>query len=204
MKCALTVVAAALAFAAFAEGPQGEKMAPRGRMGMGMGGMGGGMMMEPVVRAVLNPQVAEKLGVTAEQVEKLKALADGREANRALQEKMRKGMERQSELLKAEKVDEAAVMAAIDEVWEVRKEMAKAQTRRVIAVKSILTPDQVSKALEMMREMHGKRAQGEGKRGPRAGRRDAKEAATEAQPAATCAAAACKDACDAPKAAEAK
>ena len=72
---------------------------------------------------------------------------------------------KQLELMKADKIDEAAVMKAIDEVFELRKEMAKEQIRRVIAVKSILTSEQIAKAREAVKSMSGPR----GERGPRRG-----------------------------------
>ena len=139
MKCLIVVVAAALVSTAVAEGP----MAKRGSVGV----------IDPVVRAALNPKLAEKLGVTEEQSAKLKALKAEKDGMKELNEKVRKGMERQAELLKADQVDEAAVMAALDEVWDARKEVAKRQTRRLIAVKSILKPDQIAKAREALKSL---------------------------------------------------
>ena len=149
MNKLMTVLAATLAFAAFAECPS-EPCPKRPPMMMGAGAS------DPLIRAVMNPKVAEKIGLSAEQKEALKAAQPVRGANRELQAKVRAGTSRQVELLKAEKIDEAAVMAAIDEVFEARKEMAKEQTRRMIAVRSILTPEQVSKALESMRDVCGR------------------------------------------------
>ena len=116
--------------------------------------------IDPVVRAALNPKAAEKLGITEEQVAKLKALEDGKGEMKELQEKVRKGMERQAELMKAEKIDEAAVMASLDEVWAARKEIAKKQTARLISVKSILSDEQIRKAREVLKSMRseGKKA----------------------------------------------
>lgn len=129
------------------------------------------MSVEPVVRMALNPKMTEKLGVTAEQVAKLKALEDNREAMKALHEKAKKGMERQAELLKADKIDEAAVMAALDETWEARKEVAKLQTKRLVAVRSILTAEQIAKAREAMKAMRsqGSRPKAGAKKTPKAG-----------------------------------
>ena len=84
-------------------------------------------------------------------------------------------MEKQVELLKAEKIDEAAVMQAIDEVFEARKEIAKAQTKRTIEIRSILTPEQVTKALEAMRDLRSSRPR---PNGPKA--RDARREAPKA------------------------
>lgn len=154
MKCMIAVCAAALAFAATAQDPTMRRNPnPAGAI-------------NPVVRAALNPKLAEKLGITEEQSAKLKALNAEKDGQKELNERIRKGMERQAELLKADKVDEAAVMAALDEVWEARKEVAKRQTKRIIAVKSILTPEQVAKACEAIKTI--------GKGGCRKGRGEGK------------------------------
>jgi Spy/CpxP family protein refolding chaperone len=113
-----------------------------------------------------------------EQKAKLKDLKSASESNREAQKKVREATMKQVELMKAERIDEAAVMAAIDEVFELRKAMAKDQAKRVIAVKSILTPEQVAKAHEEMKKMfeargdRGPRREGKGPRefkGPRRG-----------------------------------
>ena len=113
--------------------------------------------LEPLVRLALNENAAKKLGITAEQTAQLKALPDERAAMKALQEKVRKSADRQAELLKAEKIDEAAVMAAFDEVWAARKDVAKLQTKRIIAIRGILTDEQITKARDVMKEMRTSR-----------------------------------------------
>ena len=159
MKTILTTLITALTFAAFAQEPA-AKAAPKPHTGPRAMAMQGSI--EPVVRAALNPKVAAKVGLTEEQTAKLKALATNRDANKALQEKIRKGMEKQAELLKAEKIDEAAVMAALDEVWDAKKEIAKLQTKRVIAVREILTPDQVKQVREELKSIRGERKRPQG------------------------------------------
>lgn len=172
MKTILTTLITALTFAAFAQEPA-AKATPKPHTGPRAMSMQGSI--EPVVRAALNPKVAAKVGLTEEQTAKLKALATNRDANKALQEKVRKGMEKQAELLKAEKIDEAAVMAALDEVWDAKKEIAKLQTKRVIAVREILTPEQVKglrQALETLKSTRGeqKRPQGPKAQGKKPGK----------------------------------
>ena len=179
MKSLMMTVVAALACAAFAQAPEGGAPREGGRRG-GMGpGMMGGPMMDPIVRAVSNPKAAEKLGLTEEQQAKLKEVNKPNAASRENQKKVREATMKQLELMKAEKIDEAAVMKAIDEVFELRKEMAKEQAKRVIAVKSILTPEQIAKAHEEMKQMfeargdRGPRRGGpNGERGPRRGPKD--------------------------------
>ncbi len=171
MKSLIVVVVAALSCVAFADGPEGGQRPEGPRRGFGPRDGFGPMM-------VSNPAVAEKLGLSDEQKAKLKELKGNGEANRESQKKVREAMMKQAELMKAEKVDEAAVMATIDEVFELRKAMAKEQAKRVIAVKSVLTPEQVAKAHEEMKKMfeargdRGPRREGKGPRefkGPRKG-----------------------------------
>ena len=167
MKSLIIVAVAALSCVAFAEGaPEGGARPEGGHRGFGPregGGMGPMMVSDPIVRMVSNPAMADKIGLSDEQKAKLKELKGDNEANREAQKKVREATVKQLELMKAEKIDEAAVMAAIDEVFELRKAMAKEQAKRVIAVKSVLTPEQVAKAHEEMKKMFESR----GDRGPR-------------------------------------
>ena len=149
MKTLLTFATVAFAAASLVAGPkEGREPGPRGRRG----GMEGGSS-DPVVRLVCNPKVAEKIGLSEEQRGKIKEINKAnRDNSEDLRKALRDAMEKQAELLKADKIDEAAVMAEIDKAFDARKEMAKRQTRRVIAIKAVLTPEQVSKALEILKE----------------------------------------------------
>ena len=165
MKKLMMMVAVALVGAAFAQAPRENGPRP------GHGGPHPGMA--PIERMVANPKMAEKLGITQEQREKIDAAAKaGREKSAELQKKVGEAMKKQFALLEAEQIDEAAVMAAIDEVFELRKEIAKTQTRRVIAVRTILTPEQIKQGLEQVKAMREKngprrpRAEGEGPKRP--------------------------------------
>ena len=146
MKTLLTIASVVLAAAAFA-GPKGN-CGPTPPRDMKPDRPG-----DPIVRMVTNKKVAEKIGLTEEQKAKIeeinKALRDNAEE---LRKKVRKAMEKQAELLKADKVDEAAVMAEIDKAFEVRKELAKRQTKRIIDIKALLTPEQVKKALKAFKD----------------------------------------------------
>ena len=193
MKLLVAAAVAAIAFSVLAEAPAGGEEPRRRRPPMGerFRPDGAQMLADPVMRAVMMPGVAEKIGLNDEQKTKLHEVVLLRGASRELQDKIRKGTSRQAELLKAEKIDEAAVMAAIDEVFDARREIAKDQARRLIAVKSILTPEQVSKALEAMKELRVEGRQrhagmkGE-RRGPRGERRpkEGAEAPAAEKPAA--------------------
>ena len=170
MKCLMMLLAAAVSLVALAQEPAAEGAA---RPRSGRVAMGGGQSVEPVLRAAMNPKIAAKAAITEEQIAKLKALAGEKDTLKTLHEKVRKGTERQVELLRAEKIDEAAVMAAIDEVWDAKKEVAKCQTKRLIAVKSVLSAEQIEKirdALKAMRDgrQNGPRAEGKGRGGKKA------------------------------------
>jgi len=143
MKQIVVMMAAALTCVAFAQGL--AHPVPKGHMGVAPG------TVEPIVRLMQNPEMAAMFGITAEQVAKLKAMPDSRKEIKALQAKIKAGQDRQADLLKADPIDENAVMAALDEVWAAKKEIARLQTKRVIAVRSILTPEQVRKALECVK-----------------------------------------------------
>ena len=170
MKSLIVVAVAALSCVAFADGPEGGQRPEGPRRGFGpRDGFGPMMGGDPIVRMVSNPAVAEKLGLSDEQKAKLKELKGNGEANRETQKKVREATMKQVELMKAEK---------IDEVFELRKAMAKEQAKRVIAVKSVLTPEQVKMAHEEMKKMfeargdRGPRREGKGPRefkGPRKG-----------------------------------
>lgn len=207
MKKLMFAMVAALSFAVVAQDAEGPKAGqrdggfrhgPRDRgammaeRGMMPGGFGGGMMGDPAVMAATNPKIAEKIGLSAEACEQIKKLdTDNRAKVQELQKKTRELMEKQAQLMKAEKIDEAAVMAAIDELFECRKEMAKTQTKRLISVKSLLTPEQITKATELMKEFRrdrmakrATRAQKDGDKGgvkPEAKDADAKPAAESAK-----------------------
>lgn len=135
-------------------GPRGMHGGMRGMRGGMPGGMFGGMPGDRAVMAVMNPRVADKIGVSKEVQEKIQKIdQDSRKEVRELQQKTQGAMAKQANLMKEAKPDEAAVMAAIDELFDLRKQMAKAQTRRVLAVKALLTPEQIDAAVEALRKM---------------------------------------------------
>ena len=173
MKKLMMIAVAALCCVALADGPERGMRRPGGPHG-GMGGMRHPEMgMDPIVFAVSRPKIVEKLGLSDDQKEKLKAVTDRAKEGRESMKKVREATMKQFELMKAEKVDEAAVMKAIDEVFELRKQMAKEQVRRVIEIKLILTPEQIAKAREEMRANFAARGgRPDGQRGERGGRPD--------------------------------
>ncbi|MCQ2388124.1 MAG: periplasmic heavy metal sensor [Kiritimatiellae bacterium] len=125
---------------------------------------------DPVVRLVKDRKVAEKIGLTKEQIAQIKELCKaGDDAAKALREKHKQAMERNAAAFEADRIDENAVMAAIDEIYDLRKAVVKEQMKAVIAAKNVLSPEQLEKAKQ---ELSAKIAADEAKR---AARKAAKE-----------------------------
>lgn len=158
MKSLIMLAAAMIAAVTFGQD------APKRNMGR-FRPMGEGFSADPIARMVSNPRFAEKLNLTEEQKAKLEELnktqRENGKINRAI---MGDAMKRQMALMTAEKIDESKVMASIDEVFALRCAMAKDQVKRVIAVKNILTPEQIKKANEIKAEFRDR-----GGRRPEAG-----------------------------------
>ncbi len=142
----------------------GERGQRWGGGGMGgMGGMGGemGIMRADMenrmfIRMITQPQTAQELGLTQEVVDNLNdTFTDIDTRVFGLQTELEEAMKVQDELLKATPVDENAVLEAVAKVWDIRKEMAALQTRKLIAVLTTLTPEQTAKAREMMQNGRG-------------------------------------------------
>ena len=179
MKCSIMLVAAMIAAVTFGQD------APKRNMGR-FRPMGEGVVADPIARMVSNPRFAEKLNLTEEQKTKLEELnKTQREEMKEKRTKMSEAMKRQMDLMNAEKIDESKVMASIDEVFALRCAMAKDQVKRVIAVKNILTPEQIKKANEIkaeFRDRGGPRPEAGEKGRPRrnAERRGARRSAEKA------------------------
>ena len=162
MKTLILTFAAVLATVAFAQDKAGDGAKPERKPMRAMGPRGdrmpmGPMAMDPILRMAANPQMAAKLGLTEEQVAKLKELSKGRDHDREAQKTVRKCMERQMELLAADTIDEVAVMATVDELCEARKAAMKEQIKRTIAARAVLTPEQLAKAKAMANDFRGRR-----------------------------------------------
>ncbi|MFO7871645.1 MAG: hypothetical protein R6V03_09475 [Kiritimatiellia bacterium] len=149
------ILAAACAYAGGREG-HGESGPEWGhsRRGKAGGPGGGGSMHEMLLIQVLqNRELAEEVGLNDDQVEKLKdrmyELRKERIRLRAEQELA--GLE-QARRMAGENVDEDAVMEAVEEKYEITKEMAKLKVKEILAVKQNLTEEQIGKIRKVMRE----------------------------------------------------
>jgi hypothetical protein len=130
----------------------------RGPMGglLGPGGEGGAGHEGLIMRALANPRVAEELGISAEQVQALKdGLEKVRGEEQALRSELEAAAKEQARRLTEAKVDEAALMEAVEKAGALRTKLAKLWVRRLLLIKDTLTPEQVEKARSMIKEHAG-------------------------------------------------
>jgi len=85
----------------------------------------------------------EKLGLDAEQSERVHAILDAAQQRRAERRpEMRTAFDRMRELLEAEPPDEAAVMQQVERIGALKTDEHKAMLRTLLAVRAVLTPEQ--------------------------------------------------------------
>lgn len=102
-------------------------------------------------------KMAKDLGLTASQKEQIKKIiADEKEKNAPLRDKLLDGRKKMHEATKAETFDEAAVRAIATGMSESRIEMMVSHARAKNRINSILTPEQRAKA-EKLAPKHGHR-----------------------------------------------
>ena len=98
-------------------------------------------------------QNLEELGLEPAKLEELRAIvADSRRAGEEHRERMRSTLAEMHALLEADAPDEAAVMAQVEQIGELRTEAHKAMLRTLLAVRAELTPEQRDQLREKMRE----------------------------------------------------
>ena len=134
--------------------PQQAQQPPQGRgpgmgrgMGMGMGrGGDGGRAQRGMGRWWKDPQMVEKLGVTADQQKKMDDIF---QQHRLKLIDVTAAVEREEvtlePLMEGEQPDEAKVVAQIDKVAQARAELEKANARMLLGIRRVLTPDQWKK-----------------------------------------------------------
>ena len=162
-------------------GPRPDGAGPRPDMADGAGRFG---MLVPLLR---RPETAGQIGLAEDKAAELaETLAEFQEKLQALRAKLPEAMKRQTEALEAAEVDEEAVLAAADDVWDIRRDVALLQTRQIVAIRKALTAEQLAKAEELLRkawEDAGMRRGGrEGRPARRPGARPAPAPAPAAEP----------------------
>ena len=106
--------------------------------------------------------MTEKLELTDEQVKKVKgALTDARKKRIGLRADARVAGIELREIVSQETVDKAKIGAKVDEIAKIRGDLLRARTDAVVAVREVLTPEQIAKADDMLKRMlSGRRGRG--------------------------------------------
>ena len=106
--------------------------------------------------------MTEKLELSDEQVTKIKsALTDARKKRIGLRADARVAGIELREMVSQETVDNAKIGAKVDEIAKIRGDLLRARTDAVVAVREVLTPEQIAKADDMLKRMlKGRRGRG--------------------------------------------
>jgi hypothetical protein len=163
-------------------GPAGQ-MGQRGQMGaqtaldriMNGGDIEGGMLL----RLLDNPRIAQQIQLTDDQRKAIEdAVKDLNDELEAIRPKLDEALKVQTELLRELKPDQDKLLAAVDDAWKLRTDVAKIQTRKLLVLRSLLTDDQAERARNMAdgfrnrfggQNQPGAQGQGGGDRGQRQG-----------------------------------
>lgn len=109
---------------------------------------------DALLRAIMKPKVAAELSLSEEQTAKLAEIRKNQcDTTKKLQSKIRKLCEKQCALMVDEAVDEGESIKVVEEIWDARKELAVSQTKNLLALRQLLTPEQIAKANELMKSM---------------------------------------------------
>ena len=115
-------------------------------------------------RQGLVKRMTKKLELTDEQVKKVKsALTDARKKRIGLRADARVAGIELREMVSQEAVDKAKIGAKVDEIAKLRGDLLRARTDAALAVREILTPEQMAKADGMLKRLLGGR-KGRGRR----------------------------------------
>ena len=148
MIMGLTLLAAGAMAQPPVGGGEGTKETPRRMMGP-MGGDSEGMILR-----ALSPDspLAKEIGLTEQQSQDLKKLVPAMQAEmQASRDKMEALAIKQAELMSQDSPDEASVMKVVEELGQVRTDIAKKRMQQVLAAQKILTPEQRTKLRESMK-----------------------------------------------------
>ena len=165
------------------QGPPGRRGGQMQMNGMPQGPMGGGMMqprqgrggMQPERRAFEdrllpgphgkwwdNPQMAEQLGLSADQKKKMDDIFQQNRLKLVdLHATVQKAELTMEPLVAADQPDVARIEKQIDNVAQARAELEKANARMLLGIRGVLTPEQFQK----LKEHAGGRGPGRGQMG---------------------------------------
>jgi len=96
-----------------------------------------------------NPEMVEKLGVTADQKKKMEDIFQQHRLKLIdLNASLQKAEVTMEPLMAADQPDEAKIVAQIDRVAQARAELEKANARMLLGIRQVLTPEQWKKLQE--------------------------------------------------------
>lgn len=124
---------------------------------------GGPGMMEP-------GRMKQKLGLTDEQVKKLKALKEGRDAMKGVRRELRDKMTKLGDMVE-DKASEAQLAAALKEIDALEAKMKASMEKQKAEFEAILTATQRAKMMTMRHRMGMGMGMHEGMGGPRGEKR---------------------------------
>jgi Spy/CpxP family protein refolding chaperone len=151
--------------------PAGKGIGLRERPGMGAGadkwqgggrefmrglqargfGLGGGIG-NYIERLTKDPELAKRIGITEDQLQKVKQAIEPIEVKRKeLEEQREKAAAEQAELLAKDSVDEEALLAVVEKLGQINTELAKLSIKELIAVKGVFTPEQIAEIRKNIR-----------------------------------------------------
>lgn len=135
---------------------QGEGREFMRGLGAGRFGWGGQFLLE---RFTKDPELAKRIGITEEQIEKVKQAIEPLEAKRKeLEEQREKAADEQARLLtKDSAVDEEALMTVVEKLGQINTELAKLSVKQLIAVKRVFSPDEIAEIKKNIRAEAEKR-----------------------------------------------
>jgi len=122
----------------------------RERMRRIMSSEGEGMILR---RLTSDPTMIQELGLSDTQVKEIKdSMAGSEQELKDLNGKLEQAGMRQVELMKADTLDEEALMKAVQESGDISTAIAKLRVKQLIAAHKVLTPEQRTKLRETMKQ----------------------------------------------------
>ncbi len=98
-----------------------------------------------------NSKTAAEVGLNKEQIDKLNAEINTiKEQLTQKRKEMDKSALKQAQLMSAKKINEQALMKAIDNTGRIRTQIAKLQVKQILIIKQSLTQEQIDKAKQIL------------------------------------------------------
>jgi len=116
---------------------------------MGKGGMAGGFMMSP--KMILS--MASELNLTTEQMEKIKKIADAIPKKGDNKDEMKKNMDAIKDEMNKDTPDEAKIIDIMTKINEKHLDAMKKRIHTALAVRAVLTKDQLDILKKKREEM---------------------------------------------------